>query len=344
LGRSLAGRPTRSTMKISALDWIERFSRHVVLERRVSPHTHTAYRLDLASLVVFCDQSGVEDRTALDVRQVRAFAARSYARGIAPSSIQRRLSALRTFQKFLIREGVLKYDCARDVSAPKAARPLPQILNVEEMTRLIEVPKATDCLFVRDRAIMELFYSSGLRLAELIGLNVRDLDLRDRTVLVLGKGSRERIVPVGRMAVTALRHYLTERKRQKISEIALFVGRRGKRLTGRAVQIRVALWARRAGIQQHVNPHLFRHSCATHLLESSNGIREVQEFLGHASISTTAIYTHLDFKHLAKVYMATHPRAKLVEATEPVVSATGSESPRRVHHFHYDEELRSIHE
>jgi integrase/recombinase XerC len=307
-------------MRASALDWVERFGRHLELERRVSPHTHSSYRLELASLVAFCDQSGVEDWIGLDTRQVRTFAARAHARGLAPSSVQRRLSAIRTFQKFLIREGVLKYDCARDVSAPRATRPLPQILNVDEMTRLIEGPQAIDRYSVRDRAIMELFYSSGLRLAELIGLNLCDLDLHDRTVRVLGKGNRERIVPVGRMALTALKHYLTERKRQKTGETALFVSSHGRRFTGRAVQIRVARWARKAGIQRHVNPHMFRHSCATHLLESSGGIREVQEFLGHASISTTAIYCHLDFKHLAKVYMAAHPRAKLVATAEPVAS------------------------
>jgi integrase/recombinase XerC len=323
-------------MKISALDWIERFSHHVALERRLSPHTHSAYRQDLAALVAFCDRSGVEDWIALDARQVRTFAARSHAGGLAAPSVQRRLSAVRTFQNFLIREGVLNYNTARDVSAPKAARPLPQTLNVDEMTQLIEEPKGTDPLFVRDRAIMELFYSSGLRLAELVGLNLCDLDLHDRTVRVLGKGSRERIVPVGRMAATALKHYLTERKRQGTGETALFVGRGGRRLVGRAVEFRVALWARKAGIKRHVNPHMFRHSCATHLLESSSGIREVQEFLGHASISTTAIYTHLDFKHLSKVYLAAHPRANLIVTSEPAAERTGRESQRSVHHFHRD--------
>jgi integrase/recombinase XerC len=315
------GRPTTPTMKATALEWIERFSRHLVLERRVSPHTHSAYRVDLAALVAFCDRSGVEDWSALDARQVRAFAARSHARGLAPPSVQRRLSAVRTFQKFLIREGVLHYDSARDIAAPKAARMLPHTLNVDEMTCLIEGPKATDRYFVRDRAIMELFYSSGLRLAELVGLNLSDLDLSDRTVRVLGKGNRERIVPVGRMAARALTHYLAERKRRVTpGETALFVGRRGVRLVSRTVQLRVALWARKAGITQHVTPHMFRHSCATHLLESNSGIREIQEFLGHSSISTTAIYTHLNFQHLAKAYLAAHPRAKTAAPTESAAS------------------------
>jgi integrase/recombinase XerC len=244
---------------------------------------------------------------------------------------------VRTFQKFLIREDVLHYDSARDIAAPKAARMLPHTLNVDEMTCLIERPKATDSTdryFSRDLAMTELFYSSGLRLAELIGLNLADLDVHDRTVRILGKGSRERIVPVGRMAITALRGYLIERKREaKPGETALFVGRGGRRLDRRAVQLRAALWAKKAGINQHVHPHMFRH-CATHLLESSSSIRDVQEFLGHASISTTAIYCHLDFKHLAKVYMATHPRAKSVTTAEPAASETGSQSLRPLHHFH----------
>jgi integrase/recombinase XerC len=324
-------------MHIQALQWTDRFQQYLVIERRVSPHTVSAYRLDIAALGAFCYRSGVEDWAALDARQVRAFAARSHARGLAPSSVQRRLSAVRTFQKFLIREGVLHYDSARDIAAPKAARMLPHTLNVDEMTRLIERPKATDSTdryFARDLAMMELFYSSGLRLAELVGLNLCDLDLHDRTVRVFGKGSRERIVPVGRMAITALSRYLIERKRQAKpgGETALFVGRGGWRLDRRAVQLRVARWAKKAGITQHVHPHMFRHSCATHLLESSSSIRDVQEFLGHASISTTAIYCHLDLKHLAKVYMATHPRAKSVGTAEPAASDIGTQRPS--HYFH----------
>jgi integrase/recombinase XerC len=298
-------------MKTSALDWVERFSRYLKLERQVSPHTQSAYRLELEALVTFCEDSGVDDWAALDVREVRAFAARSHAGGLAPPSVQRRLSAVRTFQKFLIREGVINYDSARDVPAPKSARPLPHTLNVDEMTRLIEAPTASNGgrYFSHDLAMMELFYSSGLRLTELIDTDVSDLDLRDRTVRVVGKGNCERIVPVGRMAAAALIRYLAMRAREaKPGETALFVARGGRRIHRRAVQVRVALWAKAAGIKQHVNPHMFRHACATHLLESSLGIREVQELLGHASISTTAIYTHLNFTHLAKVYLAAHPR------------------------------------
>jgi integrase/recombinase XerC len=178
------------------------------------------------------------------------------------------------------------------------------------MARLLEIPPG-DELSARDRAIMELFYSSGLRLAELIGLDLTSVDLKDRTVQVLGKGNKSRIVPVGRAAVQALRAWLKERAAlARAGEAALFVGKNGRRLGPRAVQLRVALWARRQGLSMHVHPHLFRHSFASHLLESSGELRGVQELLGHADISTTQIYTHLDFQHLARIYDATHPRAR----------------------------------
>jgi integrase/recombinase XerC len=196
------------------------------------------------------------------------------------------------------------------VRAPKAARRLPQTLDADQMARLLELP-AGDGLTARDRAIMELLYSSGLRLAELVGLNVTSLDLKDRMVQVLGKGKKARIVPVGRVAAEALRLWLKERAAvAKEHEAALFVGRSGGRLGPRAVQARVAYWARRQGLGVHVHPHLFRHSFASHLLESSGELRGVQELLGHADISTTQIYTHLDFQHLARIYDATHPRAR----------------------------------
>ena len=305
-------------MQSAAIGWVERFMRYLAYERRVSPHTSSAYETDLSTLIAFCDKAGVKNWAALDVANVRAFAARSNARGMAPASVQRRLSAVRSFLKFLVREGAVPYNTATDISAPKARRKLPHTLDVDQVAALIERPKLdSDPLAVRDRAILELLYSSGLRLAELIGLNVHDVDLHDRTVRVLGKGSRERVVPVGRKAAEALQRYLPERRRRaKPGETALFVGRRGRRLTGRNVQTRIAQWARRAGIRQHVHPHLLRHSFATHMLESSGDIRAVQELLGHASISTTAIYTHLNFQHMAKVYMAAHPRAKIAIGKE----------------------------
>ena len=314
-------------MTPAALESLARFRRYLSSERRLSAHTDKSYARDLAALVKFCDRTGVGDWSALDAQHVRTFAAHSHARGLAPRSIQRRLSAVRSFYEFLLREGRggaaraaasgrsgrsarITHNPAHDVRAPKAARRLPPTLDPDQMARLLDLPRDGG-LTARDRAIMELLYSSGLRLAELVGLDVRSLDLKDRTVQVLGKGSKARIVPVGRAAAEALRSWLKERSglvRQQ--ETALFVSRSGTRLGPRAVQARVAYWARRQGLSMHVHPHLFRHSFASHLLESSGELRGVQELLGHADISTTQIYTHLDFQHLARIYDATHPRAR----------------------------------
>jgi len=312
-----------------ALEWVARFRRYMSSERRLSAHTDSGYTRDLAALVKFCDRAGLSDWSALDTQHVRTFAAHSHAAGLAPRSIQRRLSAVRSFYEFLLREGRngspgagsapaagrrrserVRCNPAHDVSAPRAARRLPQTLDADQMARLLQIP-AGDVLSARDRAIMELLYSSGLRLAELVGLDVMSLDLKDRMVRVLGKGRKARIVPVGRAAAEALRLWLKARAGMaKEHEAALFVGRSGARLGPRAVQARVAYWARRQGLGMHVHPHLFRHSFASHLLESSGELRGVQELLGHADISSTQIYTHLDFQHLARIYDATHPRAR----------------------------------
>ena len=230
-----------------------------------------------------------------------AFAADSHARGLAPRSIQRRLSAARTFSEFLIREGEVAKNAAVEVRAPKTKKRLPPTLDADQMGRLLGF-RADDMLSARDKAIMELFYSSGLRLGELVALDLGGIDLSDRTVRVDGKGGKTRILPVGRYAVEALRRWLGERVQlARIGEAAVFLGRSGRRLSSRAVQLRVDTWARRQGIGVHVHPHMFRHSFASHLLESSTDLRGVQELLGHADISTTQIYTHLDFQHLAKV-------------------------------------------
>jgi integrase/recombinase XerC len=224
--------------------------------------------------------------------------------------VQRRLSAVRSFYAFLIREGIMRVNPATDIRAPKSARHLPQTLDADQMGRLLDVAVETP-LDARDLALMELFYSSGLRLAELVALDLTSIDLADRTVRVVGKGNKTRIVPVGRKAVTALRAWLRERSGMAAPETpALFVGRNGGRLGARAIQLRVAAAARRQGLPMGVHPHLFRHSFATHLLESSQDLRGVQELLGHADISTTQVYTHLDFQHLARIYDEAHPRAR----------------------------------
>ena len=290
--------------------WVRRFVSHLTHERRLSEHTAAAYGRDLVSLLYFCERRGVETWAALDHRQMRAFAADSHARGLAPRSIQRRLSAARTFSEFLIREGEVVKNAAVDVRAPKTKKRLPTTLDADQMGRLLGF-RTDDLLSARDKAIMELFYSSGLRLGELVALDLGGIDLSDRTVRVDGKGGKTRILPVGRYAVEALRRWLVERAQlAKVGETAVFLGRGGRRLSSRAVQLRVDTWARRQGIGVHVHPHMFRHSFASHLLESSTDLRGVQELLGHADISTTQIYTHLDFQHLAKVYDAAHPRAR----------------------------------
>jgi len=297
-------------MNPAARDWLGRFARHLATERRLSAHTVSAYGEDLAALATWCETQGLADWCDVDSARVRSFAARSHAGGLAPRSVQRRLSAVRSFYRFLIREGAVKGNPAVDVRAPKSARRLPQTLDADQMGRLLEVTVETP-LDARDAAIMELLYSSGLRLAELVSLDLAQLDLADRTVRVLGKGSKTRIVPVGTKALTALRAWLTERAGLASPETqALFVGRNGRRLGARAVQLRVASMARRQGLPMAVHPHLFRHSFATHLLESSQDLRGVQELLGHADIGTTQVYTHLDFQHLARVYDGAHPRAR----------------------------------
>jgi integrase/recombinase XerC len=315
-----------------ALEWVARFRRYMSSERRLSTHTDSNYARDLAALVKYCDRLALVDWSTLDSHHIRGFAGHSHAGGLSPRSVQRRLSAVRSFYEFLIREnqprrsgeapqraaaadhllpsGVTR-NPAHDVRAPKAAKRLPETLDPDQMARLLEIPPG-DSYVTRDRAIMELLYSSGLRLAELVGLDVVDLQLADRTVHVRkGKGGKDRIIPVGSVAAGVLEKWLLDRAAvAKPDETALFVGRGGKRLGPRAVQTRVAYWARRQGLPMHVYPHLFRHSFATHLLESSRELRGVQELLGHADISTTQVYTHLDFQHLARIYESSHPRAR----------------------------------
>jgi integrase/recombinase XerC len=279
-------------------------------ERRLSPHTVSAYQRDLNALLGFCEREGVESLAALDTYALRRFAAEAHRRGLGARSVARRLSAVRTFLAFLVETGALKANAGVHVQAPKPSRRLPATLDADQVASLLEIG-GDDPLTLRDRAILELFYSSGLRLAELVGLSLTDLDLDDRTVRVLGKGSKSRVLPVGKQALVALRGWLRARAElANAEETALFVSRRGRRIGARTVQLRVNEWARRQGARTGVHPHMLRHSFATHLLESSGDLRAVQELLGHASLSTTQIYTHLDFQHLAEVYDQAHPRAR----------------------------------
>ncbi|MGD9843035.1 MAG: tyrosine recombinase XerC [Steroidobacteraceae bacterium] len=297
-------------MQDSAQLWTQRFLTHLRSERRLSEHTRSAYAQDLNEFIKWSESHSLEHWQQVDHQHIRQFAAAEHRRGISPRSIQRRLSTLRSFCNYLIRETQLKTNPALEVRAPKAAKRLPATIDADQMAQLLTF-RADAELDKRDKAIMELFYSSGLRLAELTGLNLKDVDLPDRTVRVLGKGNKTRLIPIGRFAITAMQDWLQQRSLiPQHDPEAVFISRQGQRLTMRAIQLRVALWAKKQGLGQHVHPHLFRHSFASHLLESSQDLRGVQELLGHANISTTQVYTHLDFQHLAKIYDAAHPRAR----------------------------------
>ena len=302
---------------------IDRFLNHLRDERRLSAHTISAYRRDLEKFTDFLRRREITTLRQLVVAQARMFPAQLNQSGLSSRSIQRALSAVRTLYRYLLRESKVAINpflTARDVGhrqaviAPRAERRLPPTLSIEEIAQLVTIDPRTD-LDRRDRAILELFYSSGLRLAELSGLDLGDLDLGDAMVRVMGKGAKTRIVPIGGYAREAVLAWLNVRPAcARESEQALFVNRNGTRLGARAIQQRVAVWAQRQGLGRRVHPHMLRHSFASHLLESSSDLRAVQELLGHADISTTQVYTHLDFQHLAQVYDNAHPRARRKKA------------------------------
>ena len=290
--------------------WLERWLKHLRFERRLSGLTIKNYHRDIEALYTFLCNAEVTDWARVDTGHVRSFAARLHRRGQAPRTIQRRLAAVRNLFDYLLREGAVRANPGADVTAPKTARRLPETLDADAMGRLLDV-REDHPIATRDRAIMELFYSSGLRLAELASLQITDVDLAEGTVRVTGKGAKTRIVPVGAKAREALRDWLKVRPQlEKTPSAAMFISRIGRTLSHRNIQARVHYWARRLGLPQGVSPHTFRHSFATHLLESSGDLRAVQEMLGHADISTTQIYTHLDFQHLARIYDQAHPRAR----------------------------------
>ncbi len=291
--------------------WLARFSSHLQEERGLSPRTRDAYARDLADLARFRAERGLGGWESLDDEHLRGFAAWRHRQGASGRTVQRALSAVRGFYRFLMREGVVRRNPAVGVAAPKSPRRLPQVLDPDQVAGLLEAPAGGDPLAVRDRAILELFYSSGLRLAELVGLDLHELDVREGLVAVTGKGRKRRIVPVGRHAREALGRWIeTRADLAPPGETALFVARTGTRIGARAVQRVVERRARQRGLGGAVHPHTLRHSFASHLLESSGDLRAVQELLGHADISTTQVYTHLDFQHLARVYDQSHPRAK----------------------------------
>lgn len=301
------GPAPRDAKVTAAQAYLRGFLEHLSHERRLSPHTVANYRRDVHALIELAGSTPLEQ---LRLHDIRHFIARLHARGLDGRSLARMLSAWRGFFRYLARDHGFGHNPCVGIRAPKAAKKLPRALSPEEAQRLMQI-EGTDELAIRDRAMLELFYSSGLRLAELAGLRPADVNFDDATVRVTGKGAKTRIVPVGRHALAALEDWLGCRERLALpGEDALFVGRGGHALGPRAVQLRIRRWARKLGLDTRVHPHVLRHSFASHLLQSSGDLRAVQEMLGHASISTTQVYTRLDFQHLAKVYDAAHPRAK----------------------------------
>ncbi len=290
---------------------VEHYLQHLAAERRLSPHTVAAYQRDLGNL---CKLAGDKSLADLQIADIRGAIVKLREQSLAASSVARQLSSWRGFYSFACRRlGYASNPCI-GLRPPKAARALPQVLSPDVCTQLLNgaADAALDNpLQARDRAMFELFYSSGLRLSELSDLDLNDLDLKTGAAQVTGKGRKTRIVPVGRQALTTLTAWLKHRlPLLRDNTPALFINQRGSRLTPRSVQLRLNRWAMQAGLGQHVHPHMLRHAFATHVLQSSGDLRAVQEMLGHASISTTQIYTHLDWQHLAKVYDQAHPRAR----------------------------------
>jgi integrase/recombinase XerC len=284
------------------------FLSHIAHERRLSPHTVEGYARDVRSLLELAGDTPLVDIT---IHQARRMVAQLHARGLDGRSLARRLSAWRSFYRYLARDHGVTSSPFQGLRAPRSAKTLPKALSPDEAAQLLQIPDEDDPMALRDRAMFELFYSSGLRLSELTGLTLENLDLEEQTVRVTGKGNKTRVVPIGRFAVQALGDWLLQRASlTPATARAVFVNAAGRPVSPRTVQHRLKQWASRQGLSRPVHPHMLRHSFASHVLQSSGDLRAVQEMLGHASISTTQVYTHLDFQHLAKVYDAAHPRAK----------------------------------
>lgn len=279
------------------------------IERQASPHTLANYQRQLKAVCELLTQAGVEQWQAVEPTTVRWLLTQSHKQGLGAKSIGLRLVALRQFLAFLVWRGELAVNAAVGIKSPKVSKHLPKNIEAEQVAQLLNVD-SDQPQDLRDLAMMELTYSAGLRLSELQGLDLADLDLNEREVKVLGKGSKERIVPIGSKAVLAVQKWLAVRSQFKPCENALFLNQRGKRLSQRSIQLIMQKWGKKQALDSHLHPHKLRHSFATHMLEASQDLRAVQELLGHSNLATTQIYTHLDFQHLAKIYDAAHPRAR----------------------------------
>ncbi|MFL1010318.1 tyrosine recombinase XerC [Vibrio parahaemolyticus] len=289
---------------------LERFYEFLRSEKGLSLHTQRNYKQQLETMAQHLAEMGLKDWPQVDAGWVRQLAGKGMREGMKASSLATRLSSLRSFFDFLILRGEMSANPAKGVSAPRKKRPLPKNLDVDEVNQLLEVNE-DDPLAIRDRAMMELMYGAGLRLAELVSVDVRDVQLRSGELRVIGKGDKERKVPFSGMATEWVGKWLRVRGDLAApGEPALFVSKLGTRISHRSVQKRMAEWGQKQSVASHISPHKLRHSFATHMLESSNNLRAVQELLGHENISTTQIYTHLDFQHLAQAYDQAHPRAR----------------------------------
>jgi integrase/recombinase XerC len=291
--------------------YLEGFLSHLAHERRLSPNTVESYARDVRKLLQLLDEAVIAD---IQAHQARRMVAQLHARGLDGRSLARMLSAWRAFFRYLARDHAFARNPFQGLKAPKSAKTLPNALSPDEASKLMTI-RSDEPMDVRDHAMFELFYSSGLRLAELTGLKLEDLNEGDETVRLTGKGNKTRVVPVGRFAREALERWLHLRAAlAKPGERAVFLNRAGSPVSPRTIQYRLKAWAAKQGLSQSVHPHMLRHSFASHLLQSSGDLRAVQEMLGHSSISTTQIYTHLDFQYLAKAYDAAHPRARKKKA------------------------------
>jgi len=289
---------------------IERYIHHLKAEKNYSANTLSAYHRQLTTALSHCPDAN-DGWHKVDIHAFRLLIGRWHREGLAIATIHQRLCALRSLYRYLIREDVTQTNPLESLNSPKAGRRLPKDIAVDDLFKLLDGIPNDEPLAIRDRAMMELFYSSGLRLAELAALDLSDLSISNAEVTVTGKGNKQRQVPVGAKALQAIRSWLTVRQDMNSGEhTAIFLSQRGQRLSHRSIQSRLSHWGRVLGIPARLHPHRLRHSFATHMLEGSGDLRAVQELLGHANLSTTQVYTHLDFQHLASVYDQSHPRSR----------------------------------
>ena len=301
-----------SQYSVELIKPVELFLQQLREQKNYSLLTQKNYQRQLMKLLVFIQSLSIEKWSQLKTIHIRQLAAQSHRRGLSPKSIALLLSACRSFFSYLIKTNQLEFNPAKGVRAPKAAKLLPKVVEVDQISALLDGIDVSTEIGIRDKAIAELFYSSGIRLAELINLKLIDLDLVQGDARITGKGEKTRIVPIGEYALIAIKNWLSVRKDwlSGTDISTLFITQRRTQMSARTVQKRMEYWGKFVGLNSRLHPHKFRHSCATHLLESSSNLRAVQELLGHANISTTQVYTHLDFQQLAVVYDASHPRAK----------------------------------